>query len=110
MFSHRDLPLLTVFAAVVRRGSFTGAAGELGLSKSVVSDNVRVLEERCGVRLLDRTTRQMRLTDVGAEVLAAATAVNDAARSIGAIVDGRRGAPAGTLRIASTHALTADFV
>jgi DNA-binding transcriptional LysR family regulator len=110
MFSTRDLPLLSVFAAVVRHGSFTAAAKDLGLSKSVVSDNVRVLEERCGVRLLDRTTRHLSLTDVGSEVLEAANAVNDATRSVRAIVDARRGAPIGALRIASTHALTAGFV
>jgi DNA-binding transcriptional LysR family regulator len=50
------LPLLSVFVAVADAGSFTGAARQLGLAKSVVSLHVRTLEERCGVRLLERST------------------------------------------------------
>ncbi len=55
----RDLPLLAVFASVARRGSITAAARELGVSKSVVSDQLRALEARCAVRLIERTTRRM---------------------------------------------------
>jgi DNA-binding transcriptional LysR family regulator len=76
-----DGPLLSVFAAVVRRSSFTGAAEELKLSKSVVSERIKQLEERCGSRLLDRTTRQVHLTASGAEVLAAAARVEEDLRS-----------------------------
>jgi DNA-binding transcriptional LysR family regulator len=48
---------VTVLAAVVESGSFTRAAELLGLSASGVSRSVSRLEERVGVRLLDRTTR-----------------------------------------------------
>jgi molybdate transport repressor ModE-like protein len=106
----RDLPLLAVFAAVARRGSFTAAAKELGLSKTVVSDNVRALEERCGVRLIERSTRQMRLTQVGEQVLQAASGVADAAREIDTILEEHRDAAVGTLRIATTHDLTPRLV
>jgi DNA-binding transcriptional LysR family regulator len=106
----RDLPLLAVFAGVVRHGSFTAAARELGLSKSFVSDQVRMLEERCGVRLLERSTRRMRLTQVGEHVLQAATAVGDAAREIDTILELHREAAVGTLRIATTHDLGTRLV
>ena len=47
---------LETFARVVESGSFTGAAARLQTAKSSVSDGVRALEERLGVRLLERTT------------------------------------------------------
>src|SRR4051812_8455698 len=95
----RDLPLLPVFVSVARRGSFTGAAKELGLAKSVVSQHIRTLEERCGVRLIERTTRRVRLTQLGAEVLVAATTVVDAAKDVDGLVAAHHSAPTGTLRI-----------
>lgn len=54
-----------VFAQVVRSGSFSAAAVELGISKAAVSDHVKRLEQRLGVRLLHRTTRTLALTAAG---------------------------------------------
>lgn len=101
----RDLPLLVTFAAVVRRGSFTAAARELGLSKSSVSEQVRALEERCGVRLLERSTRKVRPTQVGEQVMATAAIVADASCSLDAVLEDHRDAPVGTLRVATTQDL-----
>lgn len=61
-----DLNEMVIFAKVVEAGSFTGAARALGLPKSTVSRKVAQLEERLGVRLLHRTTRSIRLTELGA--------------------------------------------
>lgn len=61
-----DLRDLTMFAATVREGGFTAAARALGLSKQSVSERVARLETQLGVRLFERTTRQVRPTDVGA--------------------------------------------
>src|SRR5262245_59693337 len=110
MFEPRDLPLLAVFAAVVRHGSFTAAARELRVAKSVTSDNVRVLEGRCGVRLLERTTRRLRLTQAGAEVLRSAERALALTDEVRALSEAHRDAPAGTLRIAATLELGARFV
>ena len=55
----------SVFAAVARNGSFTGAAKALGLGNSTVSGHVRALESHLGVQLLQRSTRQLSLTDEG---------------------------------------------
>lgn len=60
-----DLNEMILFARVVSRGSFTEAARELGVPASTLSRKVSALEERLGVRLLERTTRQLRLTDAG---------------------------------------------
>jgi DNA-binding transcriptional LysR family regulator len=105
MLTAADGPLLTVFAAVVRHASFSGAAGELKLSKSAVSERIKQLEERCGSRLLERTTRRVRLTDIGAEVLATATRVEDALGQLSRSLDLGRREPAGLLRISTTSDL-----
>src|SRR4051794_19316772 len=99
MISARDLPLLPVFVAVADAGSFTGAARKLGLAKSVVSQHVRTLEERCGVRLMERSTRSLHLTQVGEQVLDAAKDVLASVRSLEQVVEGHRDTPSGTLRV-----------
>ncbi|MBQ49547.1 MAG: LysR family transcriptional regulator [Zetaproteobacteria bacterium] len=53
------------FREVVENGSFTGAAQKLGVSKSYISKQMKALEERFGARLVNRTTRQMTLTEAG---------------------------------------------
>jgi len=64
-----DLNLLATFAKVVEAGSFTAAAAALKSSKSAVSRQVSSLEGSLGVRLLNRTTRKLSLTEAGAAVL-----------------------------------------
>ncbi|MGZ3280349.1 MAG: LysR substrate-binding domain-containing protein [Caulobacteraceae bacterium] len=64
-----DFERLKVFAAVAERGSFVKAAGALGVSTSSVSQAVRALEDRLGLRLLNRTTRSVALTEAGARLL-----------------------------------------
>ena len=61
----RKFEEMEAFVAVVETGSFTSAADRLGLTKSVVSRKVSALEERLGVQLMRRTTRQQNLTDTG---------------------------------------------
>jgi len=56
---------MAVFARVIDAGSFTAAAGQLGMSKSAVSKAIAALEDRLGARLLNRTTRRLALTEVG---------------------------------------------
>jgi DNA-binding transcriptional LysR family regulator len=63
-----NLNRLLVFTAVVEAGSLTGAAKRLGLTKTVVSSHLKKLEEELGVTLIGRTTRRMRLTDIGREL------------------------------------------
>lgn len=64
-----DYAELRAFAAVVRHGSFTGAAAHLGVSPSALSQTIRALEDRLGQRLLNRTTRSVAPSTAG-QVLA----------------------------------------
>ena len=66
-FDTRLLSGLNVFAAVVEAQSFARAAETLGLTQSGVSRSIQRLEERLGVRLLERTSETLRLTDEGRE-------------------------------------------
>lgn len=60
-----DLRQLATFCAVVDRGSFSGAADELGISQPAVSSQIRALEEWSGHRLFDRAGRKVAMTDAG---------------------------------------------
>src|SRR5258708_2464869 len=64
-----DLSGLRALLSVARKKSFTAAAAELRVTPSAVSQTVRALEDRVGVRLLARTTRNVGLTEVGAQVV-----------------------------------------
>lgn len=63
-----DLNAFAVYAKVVEQGGFTAAATALGISKSMVSRQVSTLEDALGVRLLNRTTRRIGVTEAGAVV------------------------------------------
>jgi DNA-binding transcriptional LysR family regulator len=69
MIDEPDLKQLRAFVRVVEIGSFSGAARVLGMSQSAVSQAVRQLEDGLGVRLLDRTTRKLQLSKVGADFM-----------------------------------------
>ena len=94
-----DLRDLDAFAAVARTRNFRRAATEQGVSVSSLSQRLRDLEERLGVRLLNRTTRSVALTEAGELLLAR---VGPAMADVGAALDqvrGLRDAPSGRLRI-----------
>lgn len=64
-----DLGALGSFAAIARHGNFRRAAVERGVSPSTLSQTLRDLEARMGVRLLNRTTRSVALTEAGSTLL-----------------------------------------
>jgi DNA-binding transcriptional LysR family regulator len=63
-----DLNAFLVYAKVVETGGCTAAADALKLSKSMVSRQIAALEDQLGVRLLNRTTRRLSVTEAGAVV------------------------------------------
>lgn len=94
-----QLPAVAAFARVAQHASFTRAAAELGVSPSALSQTVRTLESRLGIRLLNRTTRRVGVTEAGALFL---QRVLPALEQLGAAfnaLDELRGKPAGTLRL-----------
>jgi DNA-binding transcriptional LysR family regulator len=80
-----DLNALYIFATVVESNSFSEAARRLGVPLSTVSRRVAELESSLGVQLIERSTRKLRLTDVGTEVFKQAQVsveLNDAVRDV----------------------------
>ncbi|TAJ53557.1 MAG: LysR family transcriptional regulator [Nevskiaceae bacterium] len=93
------LAALHAFARVAHHGSFTRAAVELGVSASALSQTLRALEAGLGVRLLNRTTRRVGLTELGAQLLErTAPALAEIEQSLAGL-HAARGKPAGTLRL-----------
>jgi DNA-binding transcriptional LysR family regulator len=89
----------TAFVAVVELKSFTKAAKQLGLSPPRVSEMVRKLEERLGVRLVERTTRSVAPTAAGERLLERLRPVLDEYQSALESTNEFRGRPAGQLRL-----------
>lgn len=94
-----DLNGFAVFAKVAELGGFTAAADALGLSKSVVSRQVSALEDQLGVRLLNRTTRRISLTEAGAVVFERASRIVAEAQEAAEDATCVEGAARGQLRI-----------
>ena len=69
---------LTTFAAAARLGSFAAAGRQLGVSPAMVGRRIQAVERHYGVRLIERTTRSLRLTDVGQQFLASAIEILEA--------------------------------
>jgi DNA-binding transcriptional LysR family regulator len=94
-FDGRLLSGMSVLAAVVETGSFTRAGEVLGLSASGVSRAISRLEERLGIRLLNRTTRVLRLTEEGARLYERAaphlSGIEEAANTISGAAETVRG-------------------
>lgn len=96
---------LSAFVLVAREGSFTKAAAQLGVSQSALSQTIRGLEERLGIRLLTRTTRRVAPTDAGERLLESIGPRLDGIEHDLAALGELRDKPAGSVRItASDHA------
>ena len=91
---------ITVFAKIVGTGSLSAAARDLGISPAVVSRRLAALEARLGVRLVNRTTRSLHLTDEGAAYYETCSRVISDIEEADAAVSAGRADPRGTLRVA----------
>ncbi|GAA0685404.1 LysR family transcriptional regulator [Dyella marensis] len=97
-----NLNRLAVFAALVRAGSFTRAAEELGMTKAMVSQHLARLEQELGVTLLVRSTRRMSLTEAGATFHADCVRILADAEAAIERAGESRDAPRGTLRLTAS--------
>src|SRR5690606_34924880 len=94
-----DLNDYRYFAAVVDAGGFSAAERALGVPKSRLSRRVAALERRLGVRLLQRSTRRITLTDTGRQVAEHARAMMREAEAADCVASSRRVEPSGALRV-----------
>ena len=101
---------IQIFVAIVERGSFISASSHLKIPKTTVSRKIEELEARLGVRLLQRTTRKMSLTEAGQayyehceRILAE---IDEAERAVGQLAE----APRGNLRVSASFSIGSRFL
>lgn len=98
--AHIQLAELTAFVAVAEHRSFTKAAAQVGIALPTMSQTIRSLEEQLGVRLFNRTTRSVALTEAGERLLAEVQPILDGIDHALESVNAFRDKPMGTLRLA----------
>jgi DNA-binding transcriptional LysR family regulator len=101
-----DLNSLAIFAKVAETRSFSEAARRLKMPISTVSRRVAELEDQLGVGLLERSTRHLRLTDIGAEVFEHAQRGAEIGEAIGNIVSNQSCAVSGVLRLSAPPSIS----
>lgn len=112
------LTSMQVFTKVAKAGSFIGAAKELGISRAMATKHIMQLENTLGIRLFNRTTRRLNLTEVGTSYLERCLQILDELEEMELAVTSLQTEPRGVLKISSppffgTHHLTraiADYV
>lgn len=102
MRSDVNLNRLAIFVALVRAGSFTAAASQLGMTKAMVSQHLLRLERELGVTLIVRSTRRMALTEAGAAFHIDCVKLMEQAEAAIERIGDRHSTPSGTLRITTS--------
>ena len=97
------LPALFAFECVARHMNFARAADEMGVTPTAISRTIRVLEEQMQVRLFNRTTRSVALTEAGAQLMQSLSPALAAIRESVAHAGAASGRPSGNLRINASH-------
>src|SRR4051794_15379611 len=107
MMSIDIVACMRVFTAVVDAGSFAGAADKLDLSRGMATRYVAQLEEHLGVRLLNRTTRKLSLTEAGNDYNERAIQILTMIAEAESSVAQEASVPRGILRVSSSNAFGA---
>lgn len=94
-----DLNNILFFARIVEHGSLTSAAESLGVAKSMLSQRLSALEKELGVELIRRTSRRLRVTEIGQRYYAQCGVILREVANASGIVDSIRTLPRGKLRI-----------
>jgi DNA-binding transcriptional LysR family regulator len=102
----KDLNDTLMFVKVVETGSFTAAAQALAVPKTTISRRLRELEERLGARRLNRTTRQLAVTEAGAVYFEHCKQLYEDLEAAANAVQQLQGAPRGWLRVTAPYSLS----
>ena len=94
-----DLNDLYYFAKIVEHGSLSGAGAALGISKSVLSQHLTKLEAELGVRLIQRSTRRLQITEVGQRFYERCRVVVAESENAKRVIEDVRGVPRGRVRV-----------
>lgn len=105
-----DLNGLAIFVRVAEAGSFSEAARRLGMPVSTVSRRLAELETQLGVRLLERSTRRLRLTEIGLEVLSRCQRGLEAFEEAQLLISSRHDEVRGRLRLSAPPSLTDSHI
>ena len=105
-----DFAEFKAFAAVAEHGSFVRASEQMGLTASAMSQTIRALESRLGVRLLHRTTRRVSLTDAGIRLLARLQPAFQELEAAAEEIETFKQQPSGTLRIVTPRIAYVDHL
>ena len=96
---------MNVFVRVAKAGSFAGGARDLGISRAMATKHIMQLEGHLGTRLFNRTTRSLRLTEVGASYLGRCQQVLDDIEEMEAAVTHLQTEPRGVLKLSAPHVI-----
>jgi DNA-binding transcriptional LysR family regulator len=105
-----DLNSLKIFAGVVEAGSFSKAARRLRMPLSTVSRRLADLEDQLNLRLLERSTRSLRLTDVGSQVLELAKRSEELSDAIENVMSSHASDVTGTLRLSAPPSISDSLI
>ncbi len=97
--SFEQLKSMVVFAQVVEQGNLTAAAKHIGLSRAVVSYHIKKLETQLGVKLLNRSTRSIALTEAGAEYYESCRIIAEQTQLANQKMENLKNEPEGRLKI-----------
>ncbi len=97
--SFEQLKSMVVFAQVVEQGNLTAAAKHMGLSRAVVSYHIKKLESQLGVRLLNRSTRSISLTDAGADYYESCRIIAEQTQAANQKIENLKHEPEGRIKL-----------
>ena len=106
----KQLSRLMVFAEVVKQASFTGAAKQLGISKSAVSQQIKALEADMDIRILNRTTRGVSTTALGNKLLSRCQVLKDQVDLLFKDIANAEENPRGRFAVTLPHSLECNVV
>jgi len=106
----KQLSRLMVFAEVVKQASFTGAAKQLGISKSAVSQQIKALEADMDIRILNRTTRGVSTTALGDKLLSRCQVLKDQVDLLFKDIANAEENPRGRFAVTLPHSLECNVV